>query len=72
MVCSSASLALDLSPSMHWPTPITTQSIADDRGPVEYRIRPQDREEFLEALAKLEPARRRDGAYVRGISRANA
>jgi Transmembrane secretion effector len=53
---------------MHWPAPITTQSIADDRGPelvtVEYRIRPQDREAFLEAL---EHARRRDGAYAWGI-----
>jgi hypothetical protein len=25
---------IDLSPSMHWPAPITTQSIANDRGPV--------------------------------------
>jgi predicted MFS family arabinose efflux permease len=62
---------VDLSPSMHWPAPITTQSIADDRGPVlvtvEYRIRPQDREAFLEAIVKLERARRRDGAYAWGI-----
>ena len=62
---------LDLTPSMHWPTPITTQDIAQDRGPVlvtvEYRIRPQDREAFLEALAKLEHQRRRDGAYRWGV-----
>jgi transmembrane secretion effector len=62
---------IDLSPSMHWPAPITTQSIADDRGPVlvtvEYSIRPQDREAFLEAIVKLERARRRDGAYAWGI-----
>jgi predicted MFS family arabinose efflux permease len=61
----------DLSPSMHWPAPITTQSIAGDRGPVlvtvEYRIRPQDREAFLVAIAKLERMRRRDGAYAWGI-----
>ena len=56
---------------MHWPAPITTQSIANDRGPVlvtvEYRIRPHDREAFFEAIAKLEHARRRDGAYAWGI-----
>ena len=59
---------LDLTPSMHWPAPITTQTIESDRGPVlvtvEYRIRPQDREAFLEAIAKLEYVRRRDGAYA--------
>ncbi|MFZ3226344.1 MAG: MFS transporter, partial [Xanthobacteraceae bacterium] len=34
---------------------------------VEYRIRPQDREAFLEALAQLEHERRRDGAYAWGV-----
>ncbi len=62
---------LDLSPSMHWPAPITSKSIADDRGPVlvtvEYRINPRDRAAFLEAIAKLEHARRRDGAYAWGV-----
>ncbi len=62
---------VDLTPSMHWPTPLTTQTIAHDRGPVlvtvEYRIRPADREAFLEALAKLEQGRRRDGAYAWGV-----
>jgi MFS family permease len=62
---------VDLSPSMHWPAPITTQSIASDRGPVlvtvEYRIRRHDREAFLRAIARLEHARRRDGAYAWGI-----
>ena len=56
---------------MHWPAPLTTQTIAHDRGPVlvvvEYRIRPQDREEFLGALAKVEHERRRDGAYAWGV-----
>src|SRR5271154_584348 len=62
---------VDLSPSMHWPAPITAQSIASDRGPVlvtvEYQIRPQDREAFLEAIAKFEHGRRRDGAYAWGV-----
>jgi predicted MFS family arabinose efflux permease len=62
---------VDLSPSMHWPAPITAQDIAHDRGPVlvtvEYRIRPQDRGAFLNALARLEHQRRRDGAYAWGV-----
>jgi MFS family permease len=57
----------DLTPSMHWPTPLVSQSIEQDRGPVlvtvEYRIRPQDREAFLEAIEQLQDQRRRDGAY---------
>src|SRR5260370_1092939 len=58
-------MGTDLTPSMHWPAPITVQDIEQDRGPVlvtvEYRIRPQDHEAFLDAIAKLEPERRRDG-----------
>ncbi len=62
---------LDLSPSMHWPAPITAQNIARDRGPVlvtvEYDIDPKDREAFLEAIGKLEHSRRRDGAFAWGV-----
>ena len=62
---------LDLSPSMHWPAPITAQNIAQDRGPVlvtvEYYIHPKDREAFLEAIGKLEHDRRRDGAFAWGV-----
>jgi MFS family permease/quinol monooxygenase YgiN len=62
---------VDLTPSMHWPAPLTAQDIERDRGPVlvtvEYRIRPQDRDAFLEAIVKLEHGRRRDGAYAWGI-----
>ena len=61
----------DLTPSMHWPTPITAQAIAQDRGPVlvtvEYLIRPAERAAFLKALARLEHQRRRDGAYRWGV-----
>jgi MFS family permease len=63
--------AIDLSPSMHWPAPITTQAIAHDRGPVlvtvEYRIDTAQRGDFLSALCKLEHERRRDGAYAWGV-----
>ena len=62
---------IDLSPSMHWPAPLTAEPIENDRGPVlvtvEYRIDPRDREPFLEALAQLEHERRRDGAYAWGV-----
>lgn len=57
----------DMTPSMHWPAPLTAQAIEPDRGPVlvtvEYRIRPQEREEFLQAINQLGYERRRDGAY---------
>jgi len=63
--------SVDLSPSMHWPAPLTAQPIEHDRGPVlvtvEYRIDPADREPFLEALARLEHERCRDGAYAWGV-----
>jgi predicted MFS family arabinose efflux permease len=62
---------IDLSPSMHWPAPLTAQPIEHDRGPVlvtvEYRIDPREREPFLDALARLEHERRRDGAYAWGV-----
>jgi MFS family permease len=58
----------DLTPSMHWPAPIITQEVEQDRGPVlitiEYRIDPREREPFLAALEKLGQERRRDGAYA--------
>jgi MFS family permease len=64
-------LSIDLSPSMHWPAPITVREIEHERGPVlvtvEYLIRPQDREAFLQAIAKVEHERRRDGAYAWGV-----
>jgi MFS family permease len=62
---------VDFSPSMHWPTPITTHEIGQDRGPVlvtiEYRIDPGKRAPFLRALARYEHERRRDGAYQWGL-----
>jgi quinol monooxygenase YgiN len=62
---------VDLTPSMHWPAPIVAESIEQDRGPVlvtvEYRIRPQDRDAFLQTLEPLGKERRRDGAYRWGV-----
>jgi MFS family permease len=62
---------LDLTPSMHWPAPITSHDVAEDRGPVLvtviYRIDPKDRAPFLAALDRLGHERRRDGAYAWGV-----
>jgi MFS family permease len=62
--------ALDLSPSMHWLTPITKSKVAADRGPVlvtvEYAVDPENREPFLVALQRVGRERRRDGAYSWG------
>ncbi|TMJ32237.1 MAG: MFS transporter [Alphaproteobacteria bacterium] len=62
---------LDLTPSLHWPAPVTTIEIEHDRGPVlvtvEYRIRITDRNAFLAALDQLSRERRRDGAYRWGL-----
>jgi MFS family permease len=58
---------LDLTPSMHWPAPITTHEIDHDRGPVlvtvEYRINSKDRNAFLACMDELARERHRDGAY---------
>lgn len=66
-----AGTGVDLTPSMHWPAPITSHPIQHDRGPVlvtvEYRIRPQDRQPFLQLLEQLGHERRRDGAYRWGV-----
>jgi MFS family permease len=62
---------IDLTPSMHWPAPVVTHELEQDRGPVlvtvEYRIDPKDREPFLAALENLGRGRRRDGAYAWGV-----
>jgi predicted MFS family arabinose efflux permease/quinol monooxygenase YgiN len=63
--------AVDLTPSMDWPEPITTREIDPDRGPVlvtvEYRIEPKHREQFLRAMSLFARSLRRDGAYEFGI-----
>jgi predicted MFS family arabinose efflux permease len=57
----------DLTPSMHWPSPVLASSADVDRGPVlvtvEYRIKTERRDAFLTAIRDLGQQRRRDGAY---------
>ena len=64
---------VDLTPSMHWPAPITTREIEHDRGPVlvtvEYRIDSKDRDAFLIALGKLARAPARRGLCMAGLRR---
>lgn len=61
----------DLQASRHWPEPLLAEPVAHDRGPVmvqvEYRVRKEDRPAFLEAVRRLAPERRRDGAYAWGL-----
>lgn len=62
----------DLQASNHWPEPLVTEPVANDRGPVmvqiEYRIRKEDRPAFLDAMKRLSLERRRDGAYAWGVT----
>ncbi len=62
---------LDLTPSMHWPTPVVAEDLEPEAGPVmvtvDYRVAPGNGEAFLEALERLGRERRRDGAYAWGI-----
>ena len=63
--------ALDLSPSMHWGTPVFAQRVDDDQGPilvtVEYRVDPQDKAPFIAAMQEIGRERKRDGAYAWNI-----
>ena len=63
--------ALDLTPSMHWRTPVFVHPVADDEGPilltVEYRIDPKDRAPFLAVMHEIGFERKRDGAYAWGV-----
>ncbi|AZO81927.1 MULTISPECIES: MFS transporter [unclassified Bosea (in: a-proteobacteria)] len=62
----------DLAPSNHWPEPLTSPAVHNDRGPVliliEYNVREADREAFLRAINALSVERRRDGAYGWGVT----
>lgn len=62
---------IDLTPSMHWPDPIVTETVGDDAGPVmvtvEYQVDAKERETFLLSVENLGRERKRDGAYAWGI-----
>jgi predicted MFS family arabinose efflux permease len=64
------SVAVDLSPSMHWPMPQTLH-LQDSDGPVmvtvEYHVAEKNRHAFLSAVDHLSHGRRRDGAYAWAI-----
>lgn len=66
-----AGKGIDLTPSMHWPTPVVSTPVAGDSGPVlvttEYMIKEKDRDIFLTAIGKLSHERGRDGAFNWGI-----
>src|SRR6476469_9882907 len=61
----------DLTPSMHWPAPVVTREVENDRGPVlvtvEYQVAKKNRQAFLTALDGIARERRRDGAYRWGV-----
>ena len=62
---------LDLTPSMHWPTPVVAADLEERAGPVlvmiEYQIASEDRDAFLMALEHVSAERRRDGAYAEDV-----
>lgn len=59
---------LDLTPAMHWQVPKFGWKIENDQGPilvtVEYRVDPNSRAEFLDALDEVGHERKRDGAFA--------
>jgi MFS family permease len=63
--------ALDLTPSMHWRTPVFVHPVEDDEGPIlltiEYRIDPENRAPFLALMHEIGLERKRDGAYAWGV-----
>lgn len=61
----------DLTPSMHWPTPVVAKEPHLDRGPVmvmiEYRIAAANRTDFVQAMQAIRRIRRRNGAVWWGL-----
>ena len=57
---------IDLSPSLHWPTPDLDIPVKDERGPalvtIEYQINPSEKTNFRHVMHELRASRLRDGA----------
>jgi MFS family permease len=66
-----AAAGLDLTPSMHWPTPVVAEDLEPDAGPVMvtivYAVQPAHHDAFVEAMEAVAHERRRDGAYAWGL-----
>ena len=66
-----AAAGLDLTPSMHWPTPIVAADLEPSDGHVlvtiDYSVAAKNREAFLAAIERVGSERRRDGAYAWGV-----
>ena len=62
---------MDLSPSLHYQTPLLARQVEDDSGPVlitlRYVLAGDDPEPFLDAIEEVGRQRRRDGAYAWGV-----
>jgi predicted MFS family arabinose efflux permease len=62
---------LNLSASLHWPTPPSAPELTHHRGPVlvqvEYQVLPADRAAFIDLLNSLSIQRRSDGASAWGV-----
>ena len=60
--------SVDLSPSLHWPTPVIHDAVTSDRGPVlitiQYQVRDEHTADFLRLIRKLGQHRRRNGAFA--------
>ncbi len=58
---------VDLTPSLHWPSPVVDQEPELDRGPalvtLTYLVDPRHLSEFLRLMSRLRVTRRRDGAF---------
>ena len=62
---------LDLTPSMHWRTPVFVYPLEDDQGPilltVEYLIDPKENGPFFALIHEIGLERKRDGADAWGV-----
>lgn len=66
----------ELTPSLHWPTPLLSEDLDRDGGPVmvtvEYHVEPGKVDAFQQAARDLEAMRKRNGALSWGLMRDSA